>query len=217
MGGGIQVKQTVRLSFFTFFALINAAIQNRIWDNGLVITNRPFAVPICVRNDLTKLLPRNGNKFLIETLHFIFPFALCYKRLWANDKYIFKLVTSLQLFDNQARFNRFTNTNAIRNQNARFVSLDKLQRRSKLIRHKINSCGIQRVKITGRGIVDLICRQITLQSSQVNPIIVRAFLNQCNLSRVKGLDFAIYEHFVLFDFAKICDRAYHSLDIGISN
>ena len=203
--GRIQIGQSVGFSFFTFFTLINSAIQNRVRNNCLVISNRPFSVPIRIRNDLTKLLSRNGNEFLIKTLHFIFPFTFRYKRLGANDKYIFKLVTSLQLFDNQACFNRFTDTNAIRNQNARFVRLDKLQCRSELIRHKINSCGIQRIKITGRGIVDLICRQITLQCSQVNPIIVRAFLNQCNLSRIEGLGFAVYKNLVFFDFAKICD------------
>ena len=140
--GRIQIGQSVGFSFFTFFTLINSAIQNRVRNNGLVIANRPFSVPIRIRNDLTKLLSRNGNEFLIKTLHFIFPFTFRYKRLGANDKYIFKLVTSLQLFDNQACFNRFTDTNAIRNQNARFVRLDKLQCRSELIRHKINSRGV---------------------------------------------------------------------------
>ena len=83
------------------------------------------------------------------------------QRLGADDQYRLEIIVAcLQFAENQARFDGFTNTNAICNEDTWAFRVDHLQSRAELIRHKVYTRCIQRVQLVIGGAAKLLsCEQ----------------------------------------------------------
>jgi len=78
---------------------------------------------------------------LIETLHFLLPFPFRNQRLGTNHQHCFQFPPCLQFFQNQARFDGFSNADFIGYQHSGAVGLNQFEHRTELVRYKINTRG----------------------------------------------------------------------------
>ena len=95
---------------------------------------------MCVRNRLPKNSAIERDEILIETFHFQFPFTLGHQWLRTYNKDIVQLISGFQLLNDQTGLNRFTDADAVRNQDLRFIRFDELKGGTELIWYEINSC-----------------------------------------------------------------------------
>ena len=117
----IKIEKTILSAAPVLFTLIHATVQDRVRNDGLVISYRPFFITMCIRNCLPKDAAIQWDKILIESLHLQFPFPLSDERLRANDQDVVQLISGLQFLNDQTSLYRFTDANAVRNQNPRLI------------------------------------------------------------------------------------------------
>ena len=142
---GVEIQKPVLLTSAVIFALIYAAVQNGIRNDGLVIAYWPFFVSVGVGYGLPEDRAVERDEILIEAFHFKLPFPLCYQRLRADDQNIVQLASGFQFLHDQTGFDRFADADTVRDQDLRLIRFDKLQSGAELIRHEIDSCRVQRI------------------------------------------------------------------------
>ena len=117
----VKIKKTILSAAPVLFTLIHATVQNGVRNDSLVISYRPFFVTMGIRNCLPEDAAIQWDKILIEPFHLQFPFPLSDKRLRANDQDVVQLVSGLQFLNDQTGLNRFTDADAVRDQNPRLI------------------------------------------------------------------------------------------------
>ena len=151
-------------------------VQDGIRDDGTPPSAWPdTAVPIHVRERLRQSFPIHWQESLIEAPHLHLPLTFSHQWLGADNYDVAQWSARLQLFDDKAGLDSLTNANAVRDQNARLIRPNELQRRSKLIGHKVDTRRIQRIKSVPGRMVQLIGRQPASKRVRVQPFRLRYF------------------------------------------